>query len=465
MSTPITTAIGRVQPLYRGEYDSSLNYDKLDHVLYDGCTYVALKNVPAGQVPGSASSSYWQLIAEKGNTGGFGTPTASASSLAAGKTPTIKITSSGPDTAKIFNFKFGIPAGPTGPIGFDTISAGASALPVGANPTVTVTRTETSGNINVDFQFGIPAAEGQGAIAVDNVGLDQNRNINLTAVRAVQSQGLSTTQQEYARSNIGAVPTSRTINGKNLNSNITLAATDIGAVPTSRTINSKNLNSNVTLTAADVNAVPTSRTINSKALNSDITLTPADIGAVPTGRTINSKNLNSNITLAAADVGAVPTSRTVNSKSLNSNITLTATDVNAVPTTRTINSKALSSDITLAAADVNAVPTSRTINGKALNSDITISTVFESKAVASSLWTTASVPTAYANAGYTYRAKISSLTGVTTNMVPIVVFDLADSVSGKFAPIAESASNAVYIYANEKPSSAITIPTIICISK
>ena len=58
MSTPITTPIGRVQPRYCGEYNSSLNYEKLDNVLYDGCTYVALKNVPAGYVPGQ-TPSYW----------------------------------------------------------------------------------------------------------------------------------------------------------------------------------------------------------------------------------------------------------------------------------------------------------------------------------------------------------------------------------------------------------------------
>lgn len=465
MSTPITTAIGRVQPRYCGEYDSSKSYEKLDNVLYNGCTYVALKDAPAGQVPGSASSSYWQLIAEKGNTGGFGTPTASASALAAGQTPTVTITPSGPDTAKIFNFKFGIPAGPTGPIGFDTISAGASALPVGASPTVNATRTETGGNINLDFQFGIPAAEGQGAISVDDVGLDQNRNINLTAVRAIQSQVLTEIQKGYARDNIGAVPISRTINGKSLASNITLAAADVGAVPTDRTVNSKNLNSNITLTAADVGAVPTTRTVNNKALSSDITLTPADIGAVPTGRTINNKNLNSNVTLAAADVGAVPTSRTINTKALSSDITLTATDVGAVPTSRTINSKALSSNITLAASDVGAVPTGRTINGKTLNNNIVISTIFENKTVASSLWTTASVPTAYASAGFPYRAAVSGLTGVTANMVPQVTFNLTDSMSGIFAPIAESASSAVYIYASKKPNGTITIPSIVCISK
>lgn len=268
MSTPITTPIGRVQPRYCGEYNSSLNYEKLDNVLYDGCTYVALKNVPAGYVPGQ-NPSYWQLIASKGGTGGFGTPTATASTLGAGEEPSVKITTSGPDTAKIFDFEFGIPAGPIGPRGFDTISAGASALPVGVEPTVIATRTEDNGNINLDFQFGIPAAEGQGAISVDNITLDQNRNVNLTAVRAVQGQMLTEDQKGYARDNIGAVPTSRTINGKSLASNITLAAADIGAVPTERTVNGKNLKSNITLNAADVGALAISGGTMQGTINMD----------------------------------------------------------------------------------------------------------------------------------------------------------------------------------------------------
>lgn len=168
------------------------------------------------------------------------------------------------------------------------------------------------------------------------------------------------------------VPKTRTVAGKALSSNITLAASDVGAVPTSRTINSKALTGNITLSAADVGAVPVSRTVNSKALSSNITLNYADVGAVPSTRTVNGKALSDDISITASDVGAVPTSRTINSKALTSNITLSAADVSAVPTTRTVNSKALSSDITLSASDVGAVPTTRTVNSKALSSDITL---------------------------------------------------------------------------------------------
>lgn len=82
-----------------------------------------------------------------------------------------------------------------------------------------------------------------------------------------------------------------------------------------------------TPSAADVGAVPTTRTVNGKALSADISLTASDVGARA-----------STWTPTASDVGAVPTSRTVNGKALSSNITLTADDVNAAspPTSTTV---------------------------------------------------------------------------------------------------------------------------------
>ena len=55
----------------------------------------------------------------------------------------------------------------------------------------------------------------------------------------------------------GYVPVSRTVNGKALTENISLAASDVGAVPTSRTVNGKSLNSNISLSASDVGAATT----------------------------------------------------------------------------------------------------------------------------------------------------------------------------------------------------------------
>lgn len=138
-------------------------------------------------------------------------------------------------------------------------------------------------------------------------------------------------------------------------------------VPASRTVNSKELSSNIVLNAADVSALPDTTTVN-------------DIGGVPETRTVNGKALSSNITLNASDVdalpdsttlatlGGVPLTRQVNGKALNANITLDADDVNAlsssttlatlggVPTSRQVNGKALTGNITLNANDVNAIP-------------------------------------------------------------------------------------------------------------
>ena len=59
--------------------------------------------------------------------------------------------------------------------------------------------------------------------------------------------------------------------------------------------------------ALEGNYVPKTRTVAGKALSSNITLAASDVGAVPTSRTVNGKALSSNITLAASDVGAAPT--------------------------------------------------------------------------------------------------------------------------------------------------------------
>lgn len=70
--------------------------------------------------------SFQKINGDKGDTGaigpqgepgaagaaaGFGTPTASATKLAASAQPTVQVSASGADTAKVFNFAFGIPSG------------------------------------------------------------------------------------------------------------------------------------------------------------------------------------------------------------------------------------------------------------------------------------------------------------------------------------------------------------------
>jgi len=95
-----------------------------------------------------------------GTAAGFGTPTASATWLTSGSTPTASVSSSGPDTQRVFAFSFGIPIGPPGPAaGFGTPSASAFGLAAGSTPTVSVTMTGTDTARVFSFSFGVPAGQ------------------------------------------------------------------------------------------------------------------------------------------------------------------------------------------------------------------------------------------------------------------------------------------------------------------
>ncbi len=73
-----------------------------------------------------------------GAAAGFGTPTATATTLEAGQAATVKVTASGNDTGKVFSFEFGIPKGEKGESGAagsgGGSSSGAPALPVILRP-------------------------------------------------------------------------------------------------------------------------------------------------------------------------------------------------------------------------------------------------------------------------------------------------------------------------------------------
>lgn len=203
-------------------------------------------------------------------------------------------------------------------------------------------------------------------------------------------------------------------------------------------------------------------------------LNPGEVGAVHSALKINGKSINNpttnsaSITLNVDDVsGAVPTTTEINGHTLNSNVTLSPNDIGAMHSALKINGISItnptnaSASISLVPSNIGAVPVGRTINGVTLASNITTRTIASNVSVASSAWSSNSTPSSYVDAGFPYRATIS-VSGITTNMIPQVIFDLSDSMSGIFAPIAESVANGVQIYASDIPESDITIPTIIC---
>lgn len=201
-------------------------------------------------------------------------------------------------------------------------------------------------------------------------------------------------------------------------------------------------------------------------------LTPEEVGAVHSALTINGKAItnptasNASIVLDVNDIaGAVPASMTINGYALNTNITLTPNDIGALNSTLTINGKTItnpttdSASIKLDVNDVGAVPTTRTINGRALTANIRTQIIASNKSV--STWSAVNTSSSIYNASFPYYANIS-ISGVTTNMIPEVVFDINDNMSGIFAPIAKTINGGVQIYASEIPENTITIPTIIC---
>ena len=81
---------------------------------------------------------------------------------------------------------------------------------------------------------------------------------------------------------------------------------------------------------------------------------------------------------------------------------------------------------------------------------------FTEKAVKVSAWVS---DTTYTD--FPYRAAVAC-EGVTAKHYAAVVFSPTDALEGIFCPVVESYDGGVYLYANEIPSAAVTIPTIVC---
>ena len=61
---------------------------------------------------------------------------------------------------------------------------------------------------------------------------------------------------------------------------------------------------------------------------------------------------------------------------------------------------------------------------------------------------------------YPFRA-IVPLAGVTSSMIPQVIFALSEAITGAYCPISETYDGGIYLYATNAPTAPITIPVII----
>ena len=175
----IITILGKVVITPKGEYDATFDYDSLDAVSLNGSSYLAKK--PSTNVP-VTNTEYWLELAHKGNTGdaaGFGTPTAEVEQLDPDEEPTVAVTSSGTDIAKIFNFAFGIPKGEKGDTG-NGIQSFEKTGTAGKVDTYTFTFTDgttatltvTNGTNGSSAGFGTPEIEVDDEIGTPNAEIE-----------------------------------------------------------------------------------------------------------------------------------------------------------------------------------------------------------------------------------------------------------------------------------------------------
>lgn len=130
------TVLGKVSCVPRGDYSASATYTVLDIAGYQGGSYMALKTL-TGVTPSNDGVNWMQLSGpglpgeqgeqgEPGAAAGFGQATATVDESTG--TPSVDVTTSGPDTAKVFNFAFSGLKGETGAKG-DTGDTGPQGIP------------------------------------------------------------------------------------------------------------------------------------------------------------------------------------------------------------------------------------------------------------------------------------------------------------------------------------------------
>lgn len=191
-----TLNLGRVRPVWKGDWTSTATYLAFDFVRYtDGNVYLAVQDVPANYIP-SSQTSYWVLFGgkgDKGDTGSAGSVGATGSQGPRGVTFTPAVSAEGdlswtndgdlsnPGTVNIRGPRGlqGVagsqgPAGPTGPAGTTDYTQ--------------LTNKPTS-DTSLKLAGGFADAKATGEALDKRVG--------------VASQSFSDNEKEIARANIG----------------------------------------------------------------------------------------------------------------------------------------------------------------------------------------------------------------------------------------------------------------------
>lgn len=198
------TVLGKVSMVTRGDYSASATYYALDIVGYGGGSYVAMKEV-TGVTPSNDQINWMQLSrpglpgeqGPQGNPGaaaGFGEATATVDDTSG--TPSVEVETSGPDTAKIFTFKFyGLKGtkGDTGNKG-DTGDTG----PVGPQGVSVVTaQINEQGHLIITLSEGEPIDAGDATGPIGPQGIQGEAGESVGSIQRTSGTGAPGTTDTY----------------------------------------------------------------------------------------------------------------------------------------------------------------------------------------------------------------------------------------------------------------------------
>ena len=198
------TVLGKVSCVPRGDYNASTTYYALDIVGYNGGSYLAMKEV-TGVTPSNDQTNWMQLSGPglpgeqgpQGNPGaaaGFGEATATVDDTSG--TPSVEVETSGPDTAKVFTFKFyGLKGakGDTGNKG-DTGDTG----PVGPQGVSVVTaQINEQGHLIITLSEGEPIDAGDATGPIGPQGIQGEAGESVGSIQRTSGTGAPGTTDTY----------------------------------------------------------------------------------------------------------------------------------------------------------------------------------------------------------------------------------------------------------------------------
>ena len=129
------TNLGKVSVTPKGTWANNTAYDILDIVAYNGSSYIAIQDVPSSGVPLS-NTSYWLMIASKGDGGEI---TSVSASISGGYgTPGVTVTEGGTDHEKTLAFAFTNLVG----LGISSITQTTTSSVSGGTNIITCTLTD-----------------------------------------------------------------------------------------------------------------------------------------------------------------------------------------------------------------------------------------------------------------------------------------------------------------------------------